>query len=69
MKAKKLNQALFGKMELNQADMKSVKGAEAETVYSGSGLSGDGRRVHEYCTVFDDGSFRHDFILASGNKF
>ena len=59
MKAKKLNQNLFGTMELNSADMKTLKGGNAtECVYSGSGRNAStGQMCDEYCCAFDDGSF------------
>ena len=66
MKAKKLNQDLFGKMELNQADMKMVKGGDdCETVYSGRGLGKDGRMLTEYCTACDDGTILYNYLLAT----
>ncbi|NVO11891.1 MAG: hypothetical protein HXX16_18180 [Bacteroidales bacterium] len=56
MKAKKLNEELFGKMELNSADMKMVKGEGIiDSCYSGSGPDGWGGCVQEWCVVFDTG--------------
>lgn len=55
MKTKKLNQDLFSNMELNNADLKEVKGGATERVYSGSGPTGDGRTAIEWCCVSDDG--------------
>jgi hypothetical protein len=64
MKTKKLNQNLFNKMELNQADMKMVKGGEAETVFSGRGRSGDGGTVCEWCSAFDDGTVSYYYTYC-----
>jgi len=63
---KKLNQELLGRMELNSADMKEVKGGTKiiDKCYSGQGPTGSGGIATEWCLVYDDGSSRMVYIVT-----